>query len=616
MRFSFGQGIILFLLSFVLVQTGCQQSGPPSVLIIALDDFQVNDLRCTQDQMTMSGFRILCDDFIRFTHAFTTSTLTVPALASVLTGQLPYETELHDNASYLKRSHLTLAETVHARKYRTSFFSGGAPVFRKTGLGQGFEYFDDHLQFEYDRFFRPFKQNSYRFTSWLDRLGSHESFLSVIYGSDLKFQFHQTMSTSGELRSQNIESQIEEVSEVLADLFQKIRGLGRWNNSLIVVTGLSGRPLAQHEFTNNKLPPPLQLHSHDMQVVLFIKPPSKARDQMATWKVDRNVSLIDLAPTIEDIIGIPNSPTENRRKYSQSLTSLLQNKALEAHEDRMIILESGWANWHYNLPLRFAFLKNEYLFFNDQNPAIFNTFVDHLEIFPMKGKDIDGSAIFQEFSEFAKTIEKVPFPTKRFFELSAQIEGISYSAWLGSTPEPELYDALQKILRVNPNKQAQDWAFRLALEKRNWPELEKLGREFKDDGALYTALVNQKKITALPTEKCLPYVTSPPKDLGVTKNCSDSLMQPIFFYLVENLNDPQESDAARKKVEALIYELYLSSRIIQTDYALGRLWDLSPGNRVRPQLAEYALHLPQLNRLRIQALNSIFTQSRGPEKAE
>ncbi len=563
----------------------------------------------------MNGFQVLCEDFIRFTHAFTTSTLAVPALGSLMTGKLPLDIDLHDNASFLKRSSTTVVETAHNKGYRTSFFSGGAPVFRKTGLAQGFEYFDDHFRLSHDKLFRPVRENTGRFLRWLDRINASESFLSIIYASDLKFQSHQTTSTSGELRSQNIESQIEEVSEVLGDLFQKLRGRGRWNNTLIIVTGLSGRPQALHEFSKNKLPPPLQLHSHDMQVVLFIKPPSQARDEVTTWKVDRNMSLIDLAPTIEEIIQQPQSPktvTEQTPKSlssSRSLVPLLFNLPQNFLDGRIIVLESGWANWHYQLPIRTALLQHEYLFFYDERPSIFNTFVDHLELFPMRGSDIDGSSIYDDFLNFAKQQQLRSFPTTRFFQLSANLEAIPYSAWVNSTSDPELKSTIQTILKKETNKEALEWSFRLALERRDWVELESLARKHKDDGALYTALVNQRKTSDLPKEPCLQHITNPPEDLSATKNCSDILIHTLFYFMVDTSQTHMDKDSARKRVESLIYDLYLNSRITHTNYALGRVWDLSPINQVRPLLVEYALHLPQLNRLRIQALNSMFTQT-------
>lgn len=613
MSFSPGQEIrlypylLLVLLPCFMVQLGCQRHQKPSVLVIALDDFQTSDLRCTQDQMNLQGFKTLCDDFVRFTHAYTTSTLAVPAATSILTGLLPYQNSVHDNSSFLKRNHFSIAEAAYQNKYRTSFFSSGAPLFRKTGLGQGFEYFDDSISFQPDRFFKPIKENSHRFVEWLDRLDDDENFFSFIYNTDLKFQYHQTISLSGEIRSQNLESQIEEVSEVLSGLFEELQKKNRWNNTLIVITGLSGRPLNSSAFSRNQLPPPLQLHSHDMQVALFIKPPTKARDAMQTWKVDRNVSIADLAPTISEIINLPWKVSDQFFAHSFSLQSILKNQSSPKIEDRILILESGWANWHYGLPVRYAFIKNEYLYFHDENPQIYNTYIDHLEVFPLQKKDIHGSSLLKEFQNYAQKFKMAEFPTEKLFQNTANLEGIPYSAWMNTKFDKNLYSQIKEIWIENKSYEARDWLLRLALEQRNWSELEDLARNLEDGIALQTALLNLKKSDSAITDSCFILILQKNSTEEDMKKCGDEKFLVFLEYFRAD-SAKRDSEPLRRRVELLVQEFYIQSRITQTNYALGRLWDLSLSCQVRPHRSEFALYLPALNKVRVQTLNSLFTR--------
>jgi hypothetical protein len=115
---------------------------------------------------------------VRFTHAFTTSTQAVPALSSVLTGELPSATGLRDNGTgFLSAKWETAAEIAVASGFKTLFLSGGSPVIGRTGLSQGFEIFDDYIQPTVDRVFRPLKDSAKMLGNWLSTTSKNHLFL-------------------------------------------------------------------------------------------------------------------------------------------------------------------------------------------------------------------------------------------------------------------------------------------------------------------------------------------------------------------------------------------------------------------------------------------------------
>src|SRR5690606_10347070 len=135
--------LLIVLISVFAGSCQWQSETKPSILVIAVDSLSSDFITCFDETESLnSGFATLCSESVRFTHAFTTSTMSVAALSSVLTAQYPYETSVFNNGSnYLLNEFETIAEVAISKGYRTSLFSGGAPVFRKTGLGQGFEVF-------------------------------------------------------------------------------------------------------------------------------------------------------------------------------------------------------------------------------------------------------------------------------------------------------------------------------------------------------------------------------------------------------------------------------------------------------------------------------------------
>ena len=70
--------------------------------------------------------------------------LTRPSHVSIMTGLLPFQHGVRDNASPpLGRNVATLASTLKAAGYATAAFIGAFPVSRGSGLDRGFDVFDD-----------------------------------------------------------------------------------------------------------------------------------------------------------------------------------------------------------------------------------------------------------------------------------------------------------------------------------------------------------------------------------------------------------------------------------------------------------------------------------------
>src|SRR5690606_23100084 len=129
----------LVLIFIFLLNASCTlREKDPSVIVIAADSLPYDAILCTNsDQGT--GFGAICQEMARFTHSFTPSTLAQPAVASLLTALYPIDHGVHHNGDdILSAKYITVAEAAVRNGYRTGFFSGGVPIFRRSGLQQGF----------------------------------------------------------------------------------------------------------------------------------------------------------------------------------------------------------------------------------------------------------------------------------------------------------------------------------------------------------------------------------------------------------------------------------------------------------------------------------------------
>jgi arylsulfatase A-like enzyme len=234
---------IIIVLSLLALFGACRltTSSYPNVVVIAVDQLGVDQVNCAQEShLQKSGIELLCQESVRFTHAFTTSPLSAPAIASVLTGQYPFQHKLRTNGKdFIPSQIITPAEWAQKAGVATAFFSGGPPILRKTNLHQGFEIFDDHLNPSMSRLFRPFAKTQSLFENWLKDLG-RQSFLAVFYVPDLNFTDTQTQTEMGEVRNLTFDSQLEEFDASLFRFLQNLKQQKLWDSTEIILVGLNG----------------------------------------------------------------------------------------------------------------------------------------------------------------------------------------------------------------------------------------------------------------------------------------------------------------------------------------------------------------------------------------
>ena len=182
-----------FILLMFFSVSGCEfaTQAENSYLIIAVDRLGFDTMTCDEtflSERDLDGFLSFCDQSVRFTHAFTSSTLAVPAISTLLTGLYPMEHKVRDNGNKPLSAQLeTVAEVAYRKDYRTSFFSGGAPVLRKSGLAQGFHRFDDNIDPNWTSWFRSATDVARLFMDWHQREGNFTKFFSFLYFGDLQF---------------------------------------------------------------------------------------------------------------------------------------------------------------------------------------------------------------------------------------------------------------------------------------------------------------------------------------------------------------------------------------------------------------------------------------------
>lgn len=579
-----------FLVFFAFLGLGCQFRPPPkaSVLVLAVEGLDFESVPCLQGAADApSGLARFCHESVRFTHAYTPSVLSQPALASILSARYPHEHGVRNNgANYLSEKVETLAEFGIRSGYRTAFFSGGPPIWRKSGFAQGFEIFEDNIGIKLGRYYRPAQQNFSLLLNWIGKLRSTEPFFAVTYLPDLQFPLTATRTESGNERSRTRESQLRAVDEAVDELVDALKKANRWDQTYVVVVGLNG----QNRRQSLQQISALNLYSENTQVTLMVKPARAQRDLGIEWSVDVNVTLVDLGATLFSLLGSTDFTHFDKNLGVVSFYSALERPSASWHRERVLLSETDWAAWRGIGETRTALRKDHWLILYDAAPTLFNTLVDRIEVNPTNLQNaptevqesfqrvIESHSIKKWNSPSEEILQKI-YIAKRWFEQK-------------KLPPQELESLLHLIRRRPWDEQVVGWGALHAVQTKNWNFLVELGK------------VHAKPVWEYIGRRLLGETLNPPADecmvllFGMAKQSAESCRDRLFKQYAEWLHAADDSE---KKYRAAKFLLSYQSRQVQKEiswhnYFNGLAWDTILTIPGEPELLDLVLLLPEYRR--------------------
>lgn len=574
--------IFMIGISFLLF-SGCelQQKNRPSVLVIAVEGLSFESLSCDSDEnsdRTAEGMRAFCEEAVRFSHAFAPSTMSQATMASLLTGLYPFDHFVrHNGSDFLSARFHTLAEGALGKGYHTIFISGGAPIWRKSGLAQGFEVFDDTGEISLGRYYRPAGEVVKLAQNWIEHDAGSDPFLGVLFLNDLQFPQIATRTREGEVRERSTDAQLEEVAESLGVLVKWLKQRRRWNSTHIVLVGLNS---LEHRETDTD-PNPLSLKSASVQVSLFIKPARREGDNVIQWAVDKNVGLVDVGKTMFQWLGLDPPACSVPELEPESLVAAVTKAAPSMKEDRLILTESAWPDWLEGSGVRQAIRQNHFLFIDDKKPKIYNTLTDRLEILPLKSND--------------------PLWISQNAQVVALLKHLKSSAWKGMHPHwPEQIAIASEIwlsgtsdrVPLGPESWSK-WYLRHMLAEGNWHEVKRLSQEAGDPVGTFAAGRHLGDNIPVPRNSCLRMILQITSDKrNYVSECEDERLLALHTWQVAK-SEEEKSLAQERFMRA--YSLHLLDQQIGGLNFLNDLrWDVDRELPDAPQILDYALTLKEV----------------------
>ena len=243
--------------------------GP--VVLISVNGLTRNALPASGNSSASPSIDALAADGVVFDRAYTHSPLMLPAYASLMAGQLPFEHGVRDEAGFtLSESTRSLAELLRNRGFETGASVSSFLLRRESGMAQGFSFFDSELP-ETPPDSAPIVERDGAETidaaaRWLRSRQGHRYFLFV--------QVDDAAAESA-------------VSQVVTEL--KDRGL--YDQATIFMTADGGAASSG-----------VSLDNASLQVPLIVKQPGS---EGAGRHVAVPVQHIDILPTVLDLVRAP-----------------------------------------------------------------------------------------------------------------------------------------------------------------------------------------------------------------------------------------------------------------------------------------------------------------------
>jgi arylsulfatase A-like enzyme len=290
----------------LLAATACQrQTEPPNIVLVVVDTARADHWSCYgYAQSTTPRIDAFAAEAIRFKRAYSTSTWTLPAHASLFTGLYPATHQATQEHMQLDDRFETLAMLLQARGYATAAFSGNPWVSRATHLDRGFDVMKEMWgtpQAREDGTF-PHATNRLIF-DWLRRRSPRQPFFLFVNYIEPHFPYDAPPTYEARfvapdvsaaeraeatirwvdwylhpqpftprvaaLRTGLYDAELAYADDIVGELLAGLRQAGVYQDSLIVITSDHGENLGDHGHLDHVF----SLYNSTLHVPLLIRRP-------------------------------------------------------------------------------------------------------------------------------------------------------------------------------------------------------------------------------------------------------------------------------------------------------------------------------------------------------
>ncbi len=294
------------LAALLLSASACRAPGVfpgAPVVLVSIDTLRADHLPAygyrAVETPALDAFR---KDSILFENAFAHVPLTLPSHASIFTGLLPFQHGVRDNLGYrLSRKDGTLATFLRARGYRTGGAVSAFVLDRSTGIGEGFDFYEDGVEARavgqtIGEVQRPGAETEALLERWVDEqpVGSLLFLFLHIYEPHTPYAPPEPFKSR--YASRPYDGEIAAADAVVRRFFAFLRAKSLYDRALIILVSDHGEGLGDHGEDEHGI----FLYREAIRVPLFVKLPGS---RSGGRSVSEPVGLVDVYPTVLSVLG-------------------------------------------------------------------------------------------------------------------------------------------------------------------------------------------------------------------------------------------------------------------------------------------------------------------------
>jgi arylsulfatase A-like enzyme/Flp pilus assembly protein TadD len=340
-------------------------TGP--IVLISIDTLRA-------DHLAAYGYRRgatpqldrLASEGILFERAYAHAPLTLPSHASMLTGRLPFEHGVRDNAGFsLDGRHPTLGALLGSRGFDTAAAVSSYLLRETTGLARGFGAYDATLSGPAPDSTVPMVERSGTATvaaaeRWIDEQRSSRFF----YFLHLVEPHRPYAPPEGSTAADPYDAEVSAADGLVGRFLGALQRRGFYDQSLIIVTSDHGEGLGDHGEREHGL----FLYDATIRVPLIVKLPGVIEAR----RIAAPVQHIDLVPTILDLVRAP-APSGLR---GRSLRALLEDRNEASLQPTPIYSEAAYGFYQFGWAPLVALTEGTLRYIQAPRPELYDLETD------------------------------------------------------------------------------------------------------------------------------------------------------------------------------------------------------------------------------------------------
>lgn len=327
-------------------------SEPPNVILVVVDTLRADRVGVYGNTRGLTPFiDELATRGTVFANAYAPSSWTVPSVASLFTSRYPTQHQVTTIDAKLAEAEITLAEKLDAGGYQTGGFTANYRLWETLGYGQGFQRWQvmmsppssgpkvrgDGLRREslpwvwsvwgagtsrpvllYLQYMEPHApyQPPPEYAKRFQLPGTTAAQVTEVNTNLIKSRLRHISAADAELLASLYDGEVAAVDAELRLMFTNLERRGVLKNAVVIITADHGEELREH---GPMIGHGWSLFETVVRIPLIVLAPGTGGGP----SVPDNVSLIDVAPTILELVGLEPEP----RFEGRSLVQLLNREA-------------------------------------------------------------------------------------------------------------------------------------------------------------------------------------------------------------------------------------------------------------------------------------------------